>query len=417
MTSMNSRKPRSRGGFTIIELLVVIAIIAVLISLLLPAVQSAREAARRTQCKNNLHQMGLAAFNFEAATKALPTPGEGVDYTTATNPSTGSAPPFTTFTIPSFQLAIAPYAEEQVLVVQYNYNYAYNDNRAPQNQTAASVQPAWFLCPSNSLYQADPDGYGTTDYMVTNYTDIDPATGARNALTKMNGALSIAQSSGVTGGTIGLISDGLSHTIMVTEDSGRVFENLPYGTESKYADPVFGTNGGAAGTGFYWNGKATVLYTGGTLVAGATLTNSGRRALPRWAEPDMSNGVSGQANSIPGNVLQPINGNAYPKGGPNIGYTTVSAAGGGEPYDTKFTDYMTGNYTNAGSYAQYNGCSWYFNNCGPNDEIFSFHPSGVNVLMADGGVHFLSELIDPVTLRYLVTANEQIPTEGGTFLQ
>src|ERR1700685_1239746 len=118
---LNRRKPRARRGFTIIELLVVIAIIAVLVSLLMPAVQSARESARRTQCKNNLHQHGLAVFNFEAATRNLPTSGEGGDYTTPSNPSSGAAPPFTTFALYSCQTAIAPYAEEQVLTVQYNY--------------------------------------------------------------------------------------------------------------------------------------------------------------------------------------------------------------------------------------------------------------------------------------------------------
>ena len=414
------RRPRSRAGFTLIELLVVIAIIAVLISLLLPAVQAAREAARRTSCRNNMRQLALAALNFESATKTLPTGGQLNDFTTPTNPSTGQVAPFPTFALYSFFTAILPYAEEATISVQYDYTKPYNDASSPQNQIAAKTLIPWFLCPTASTDTPDPDGYGGADYFTTIGTDIDPATGVRNQLTIVNGDTGSTKPP-----TIASVSDGTSHTILLAEATGRNFETVQYGGLGKYNDPVFGSSSpSSVKQGWYWNGTKTVLYTGGVLPTNDTVPPSGKRLPGRWAEPDNGNIVSGQANAYyisSTNFFIPnaINGNAYPLGGPG-GFTQIPSnpytGTQGEPYQiVNPTAPATGVYTAAPPAG--NPCGWYWNHCGPNGEIFSFHPGGANVAMVDGSVHLLSNLTDVITLRYLVSANEQIPTEGGTFLQ
>src|SRR5689334_7263826 len=164
-------RQRKRNAFTLVELLVVIAIIGILIALLLPAIQAAREAARRSQCMNNMRQIGIALHNHISAKGKLPSGGEGTDWTTN---GTG-------FDKNSTFTQLLPYMEETTVADQFDYKYAYNDAARPQNQRAAKNEITAFRCPSNPMKEGDPAGYGGVDYMPTVYTDIDPVTGLRNA--------------------------------------------------------------------------------------------------------------------------------------------------------------------------------------------------------------------------------------------
>jgi prepilin-type N-terminal cleavage/methylation domain-containing protein/prepilin-type processing-associated H-X9-DG protein len=344
-----------RTGFTLIEMLVVIAIIAVLVSLLLPAVQKAREAAARIQCTNNLHQMGVALHVYHDHNKAFPSGGEGTD------PAAGGGVGATVFDNHSVFTFLLPYIEQEEVYDQMNLNFAYDDPAAPGNQVAAQFIIPTFLCPSNPLRPAsgaDSAGYGYTDYGPTVYTDINPVTGVRDKNTagiRADGALRAQNRNSLlvypntpTGGNgtrVGDIRDGLSKTIAIAEDVGRN-ELMP----GAYPDPV------------------------NTAVA---------RSFHRWAEPDNGFGVSGNpldsnpVNTGPGVVagqpLVAINNNSKPFGGPAT-------------------------------------CLWNTakSNCGPNDEIFGFHGPGANVLFMDGHVTFLNEKINSITMRFLVTANEGI---------
>lgn len=117
--------PRSRRGFTLIELLVVIAIIAVLIALLLPAVQQAREAARRTQCRNNLKQLGLALHNYHDTHRVLPYSGMGYSWTSAnTALPTGFTQNPRWFNHNGL-VQLLPYIDQSPLYSRFNFNEAF----------------------------------------------------------------------------------------------------------------------------------------------------------------------------------------------------------------------------------------------------------------------------------------------------
>ncbi|MFG0289091.1 MAG: DUF1559 domain-containing protein [Rhodopirellula sp. JB044] len=126
---------RSRTAFTLVELLVVIAIIGVLVGLLLPAVQAAREAARRMSCGNNLKQIGLALHNYHGSFNKFP---EGSRLSNFMGPLA----------------AVLPYLEEGNTYSQFDFSKSYSD---PYNQEVAAQEIATYLCPSMPLPRLVPD--------------------------------------------------------------------------------------------------------------------------------------------------------------------------------------------------------------------------------------------------------------------
>ena len=348
--SMLTLRTNSRRAFTLIELLVVIAIIAILIGLLLPAVQKVREAAARAKCTNNLKQMGLAVLNYESAYGYLPTSGEGtkpdLSGTVFGNDSTSIPTTDPRFAMHSTQYYLLPYIEQSAIFAQIDPNTAYNVASAafPNHLTAFQTTVKTFICPSYPFESADPSNYGYVHYSATCYTDIDPTGGYRNKPTRALGALDITRTK------LTDITDGTSSTISLGEDAGR-----RNGYSTSYTDP----------------------YSAGN-----------NRAFWRWAEQDNAFGVSGDplawASSTAGKA---VNNNPTPL--PN-GPSTC-------PWSTGAT---TANFSSA-------------NNCGPNDELFAWHIGGANVVYCDGHVSFLRDSTAATVVRSLVTraGSEVITTD------
>ena len=206
----------TRRAFTLVELLVVIAIIAVLIALLLPAIQNVRQAAARTQCQNNLKQIGLALHGYEGVSHYLPP----VFPATPKPPYIGRVPDY--FYSWSVLAQISPFLEQTAIFNQLNLNEPLYDlpavNVLPDNQFAVQQTIPLFLCPADKM-QPVGGGYGVPVFGPVNY-------GACIGSGTTDGGAPYGSPWDADGvfraqakGTLGEITDGLSNTAAFSEST------------------------------------------------------------------------------------------------------------------------------------------------------------------------------------------------------
>jgi prepilin-type N-terminal cleavage/methylation domain-containing protein/prepilin-type processing-associated H-X9-DG protein len=353
---MNHRIDRRRQAFTLVELLVVIAIIAVLLGLLLPAVQKVREAAARSQCQNNLKQLGLALHGYHDSYHFFPQ-----NHRPASAQSSTVRERWFTH--------ILPFIDQKPLATQYDESSNWDSSATtnppvatgfPGNVTVAALPVALAQCPSapesnrqdNNPAASTPEGWGPNNPPIVAVTDYAGVYGVHPSFAAATG---IAPTSpyGIITNNVGKetapvaitdVTDGTSNTILLAESAGRPFLYNNAGVRQGQDLTQHGVNGGG------WSRPASDIW----LI-----------------------GFQDKNGTIPG------------------GPYTVNAANG---VDTTGVYPLT---VPAGNPLGTDGSG----------QIFSFHTSGANVLLADGSVHLLEPSIAPAVIAALVTRanNDVVP--------
>ncbi|MCI0462791.1 MAG: DUF1559 domain-containing protein [Gemmataceae bacterium] len=340
----------TRRGFTLIELLVVIAIIAILIGLLLPAVQKVREAAARSQCQNNLKQIGLALHTYHDAKKALPPSGVTDAPPFGTGGSWGS----------SWLAFILPYIEQNALYSRFAFTGASGWGNNVNYRSANGVKIPIYRCPSTTL----------PEWSFSNPVSLNP---------------------GIMRPTyVGL--------------SGAVNGLIPGYTETR-----FNTPGGAAGC-----CSGGIAAGSGVLIPGISTT-----IRLQGIGDGTSNAlvVSEQAD-----LLTTVNGGKQDWHSGRFGFllgwrtaTTPPAVGNGGDLRTFQTttiryriNQIAGWPNPPGNCATTGVCD----NTGTNIPLSSPHAGGVNGLMGDGSVRFLSDSMTIDVLARLATRDDGQPLPG-----